>query len=208
MDRRKGARYPRTRQALRLFAGEAVVALSLLAAAFVYAAAPFWMALGAALPFALVALLHDALGRSRAALAEAGGGIALSASVAAIALAGGAAAGVAFGAWTLLALHALTSVLYIRARLRLDRGQPAGPGLALASHLAALAVAAWLARLEVAPWLGVAAFALLLGRAAWGLSVWRRRARPQQLGFEELGYGVLTLVLLAAGYLGAASGWR
>ena len=40
----------------------------------------------------------------------------------------------------------------------------------------------------------------LLGRAGWGLSAARRVIRPQALGFQELGYGALLLVLLAVGY--------
>jgi hypothetical protein len=46
----------------------------------------------------------------------------------------------------------------------------------------------------------VAAFAILLIRAAWGLSQRRRVVRPQVLGFQEMGFGLLTLVLLAVGY--------
>jgi len=108
---------------------------------------------------------------------------------------------VAFVAWSLLAMRALTSVLYVRARIRLDRGVRAGPGLALAGHAAAFVVTAVFARSRLAPWLAVVAFALLLARAAWGLSGWRRPVRPQQLGYEELAFGVLTLVLVSAGYL-------
>jgi hypothetical protein len=98
----------------------------------------------------------------------------------------------------------VVSVLYVRARIRLDRGLPAGPRRVLGGHLAALAAAGGLAAAGVGPWLGVAAFAVLLARAAWGLSPARRAIRPQALGFQELAYGALTLVLLAAGYrLGA-----
>jgi hypothetical protein len=48
------------------------------------------------------------------------------------------------------------------------------------------------------------AFAVLLGRAAHGLSRWRGAIRPQRLGFQELAYGLVTLGLLAAGYLARA----
>jgi hypothetical protein len=204
MDRRRRAYYPRTALAERFSLGFAATAVLLLVAAFKLAHEPFWPALAAAAPFALAALAHDALGRGREALPEAAGAVALSASVAAIALAGGRPAAVAFAASALLALRALTSVLYVRARIRLDRGIPAGPGAALLAHAAALALAALLARAGVAPWLGALAFAVLLGRAARGLSPGRRPIRPQDLGFEELGYGLLTLVLLAAGYCARA----
>jgi hypothetical protein len=48
--------------------------------------------------------------------------------------------------------------------------------------------------------LAPAVFFVLLARSGWGLSSWRRPVRPQTLGFQELGYGLLTLTLLAVGY--------
>jgi hypothetical protein len=200
LDRRKGVRHPRTALAERFFVGYAALAALLLAGAFALAEAPFWPALALAAPSGLLALGFDARGRSREALPELSGAVALGASAAAIALAGGAPPGVALGAWALLALRAITSVLYVRARIRLDRGQTAGPGVVLAGHAAALAAAAALARSAWAPWLASGAFLLLLARAAWGLSPLRRRVRPQVLGFQELGFGLLTLTLLVVGY--------
>jgi hypothetical protein len=204
LDRRKRVRYARTALAERVFAAYALLAVLLLAGAFARAPTAFWPPLAAAAPAAGVALAFDALGRSREALPEAAGALALGATVTAIALAGGAAPGPAWGAWALLALRAVASVLYVRARIRLDRGLPAGPRRVVGAHVAALAVAGALAATGAGPWLGVAAFAVLLGRAAWGLSAVRRVIRPQTLGFQELAYGALTLVLLAVGYrLGA-----
>jgi hypothetical protein len=201
IDRRKGARYPRTAVAERVFAVFLAAAALCLALAFATARAPFWPALLAATPFALVALVHDALGRGREVAAEAAGALALSASTAAIALAGGLGPAVAFGASALLAARALTSVLYIRARIRLDRGLPAGPGRAVAAHGAALLASVGLAGVGATPWLGVLAFAILVARAANGLRAGRRPLRPQQLGYQELAYGVVTVVLIAGGYL-------
>ncbi len=201
LDRRRHVRYPRTAVAERIFAGYALGATLLLAAAFALTRTAFWPALVAAAPFALAALAYDALGRSREAAPEALGAVTLSATCAAIALAGGAPAPVAFAAWALLAMRSLTSVLYVRARIRLDRELPAGPGSVLAGHLGALVLSAAMARAGIAPWLAVVAFAILLARAGWGLSPARRPVRPQRLGFGELAYGVLTLLLVSAGYL-------
>ena len=200
LDRRKHVRYPRTALAERVGAGYAVLALGLTAAALVLARAPFWPALAVATPIGLAALVFDSLGRSREALPEAAGAVALGASATAIALAGGAPAGLAWGAWALLALRAVTSVLYVRARIRLDRGLAAGPRAVHAGHAVALAAATGLASAGWAPWLAPAVFFVLLARSGWGLSSWRRPIRPQTLGFQELGYGLLTLALLAVGY--------
>jgi hypothetical protein len=200
LDRRRRLRYPRTALAERVLAGYVALAALLLAAGAAHAGSPVWPALAAAAPLGLAAIAFDGLGRSRDVAAETTGAVALGASATLIALAGGATPALAWGAWALVAMRAVISVLYVRARIRLDRGLPAGPRAVLAAHLAALAIAVALAGAERAPWLGAAAFLALLVRAGWGLSPRRSRVRPQALGFQELGYGVLTLALLAAGY--------
>jgi len=63
-----------------------------------------------------------------------------------------------------------------------------------------VALPAGLACVGWAPWLAPVVFFVLLARSGWGLSRWRRPIRPQALGFQELGYGLLTLALLAVGY--------
>jgi hypothetical protein len=200
MDRRRGVRYPRTALAERFVAGYALGALALLGCGLALASAPFWPAVAAAAPFALVALAFDVRGRSRDAVAEALGAVTLSASAAAIALAGGAGPGEAAAASALLALRAVASVLYVRARIRLDRGIPAGPWTALVVHAAALAVAAALVVAGWAPRAALIAFAVLLGRAAWGVSPRRAVVQPRVLGFQEMRFGILVLALLALGY--------
>ena len=200
LDRRKKTRYPRTALAELFLSGYVVVALLLVAAAFALATSPFWPVLAAAAPLGLCALTFDALGRSREAFPEAVGAVALGASATAIALAGGAPAALAWAAWALLALRAVTTVLYVRARIRLDRGVAAGPRAVHVGHAVALVVATGLASAGWAPWLAVVVFVVLLLRSAWGLSSRRRPVRPQVLGFQELGYGVLTVALLAVGY--------
>jgi hypothetical protein len=200
LDRRRGARHPRTVLAERFVVLYGVLALALVVLALPLARAPFWAAVALAMVPALVALGFDLHGRSREALAETAGGVALGASVSVITLAGGAAGAIAFGAWALVALRSVTAVLYVRARLRLDRGLPAAIPSALASHAAAVAGASLLAVGGWGPWLGVAALVLLLLRAAYGLSSRRSRLRPQVLGYREMGWGFGTLVLIAVGY--------
>jgi hypothetical protein len=200
LDRRRGVRYPRTSLAERFCAAYVAAAALLLAAASTLAAGAFWPPFALAAPIGIASLAFDARGRSRDAPAEMTGAVALAAAATAIALAGGAAAAVAWSAWALLALRAVTSVLYVRARIRLDRGLPAGPVAVHVGHAAALCAAVLLALAGWAPWLASVVFAVLLARSGWGLSPRRRRVRPQVLGFQELGYGVLTVVLLAVGY--------
>jgi hypothetical protein len=205
LDLRKGVRYPRTALAERFLLGYLALAAAGLLAALASSASPFWPALAAAAPVGLVALAFDALGRSREAVAETAGAVALAGAATAIALAGGFPASLAWAAGGLLALRAIPSVLYVRARLRLDRGLGAGPGVAWLAHGVALVAAVVLSRQGWAPWIAVAVFATLLTRALWGLSRLRRRVRPQVVGFQELGFGLLTLVLLAIGFRGMGS---
>ena len=199
-DRRKGARYPRTVLAEGFVLGYGFLALLLAGGAATLAWAPFWPALVLAAPAAVVALWFDARGRSREALPEAAGAVALGASASAIALAGGVPAGPALGAWALLAIRGMTAVLYVRARLRLDRGMPSGTRTAVSSHVGGIVCAGALAAAGWGPWMGVAALVLLLLRAVHGLSARRPRLRPQALGFREMAWGLVTLVLLAVGY--------
>ena len=199
-DRRRGVRYPRTALAGGVFVACAGLGLLLVASAVFLASTPFWLPMVAAAPIGFLALAFDALGRSREALAEMAGALAFGASATAIALAGGGATGAAWGAWALLALRAVTSVLYVRARLRLDRGRQAESRAVHVGHAAALAVTCGLAAAGVAPWLAPALFLVLLARSFWGLSPRRGRVRPQALGWQEVGYGALSVVLLAVGY--------
>jgi hypothetical protein len=203
-DRRRGARYARTTLAER--AAAAYGAVALLAAAVAAATAPpvVWLPLLVAAPLGAWQLWYDSRHQGRRLAPELMGAVALGSTAAALALAGGRPVDVAAALWTLMALKAVTSVLYVRSRLRLDRGQPAGVEAALGAHVAALVAAAALLALGSAPALAVLAFGVLTLRAAHGLSSRRSRLRPRDVGLRELGYGLLTALLIAAG---AIAGW-
>jgi hypothetical protein len=199
-DRRRGARYPRTALAERAAAAYSAVAVlggGVALAAFPAAAVPLLLAA----PLGAWQLWYDAQHRGRRLAPELMGSVALGSTAAAIALAGGRPPAMAAALWTLMALKAVTSVLYVRARLRLERAQQAGVEGALAAHVAALAVTAALVALGTAPALALAAFGLLTLRAMHGLSSRRRRLQPREVGLRELAYGVLAVALIAAGYL-------
>jgi hypothetical protein len=74
------------------------------------------------------------------------------------------------------------TVLYVRARLRLDRGLAAGRRAVLGSHGLALGAGGGLAAAGWGPWLALVALALLLVRAAHGLSDRRRRCDRSSWG--------------------------
>lgn len=199
-DRRKGARHPRTAAAegLALLYGS-LMAVGLALAAWRAGPEPL-LPLLLATPLVLVQLSFDARHHGRRLLPELLGGAALGSVSSSVMLAGGWTAGQALAAWLMMAAKAAASILYVRARLRLDRDQRPDPGPALASHLLGLATAAGLAAGGWLPWLAVIAFAGLLARAAYGLSPLHRAVRPQVVGFQEAAFGSLATGLVAAGY--------
>ncbi|HEX6199905.1 MAG TPA: prenyltransferase, partial [Thermoanaerobaculia bacterium] len=211
---RRGRRYPRTALALRLAAAFGLVACLALAGALFLgrAAGPGWLLpFALAAPFGVVFVVYD-LRPGRSWQAEVAAPVAFAATAAAMAWAGGLPPAVALALWAVMAARSVPAVLYVRERLRLERGrdpgdargEPARPARAVAAHLAGLAAVAALVAAGWLPWLAAAAVGLLLARAAWGLSALRRPATPRAIGFGEIAWGVVTVALVAAGWW---AGW-
>jgi len=196
-DRRRGRRYPRTVLAERAFAALALAGAAALAGALVLAKGPALLALGLAAPLAATALALDLGQRSREAAAETLAALALGGTAAAVALAAGRPAPFAFALWALLALRALPTIAFVRARFRLDRGEGAKVALALGLHGAAAGAAWELAKLGFAAAPLLAAYLVLALRASWMLSPLRPRLRPALLGAFEVGFGLLLVALVA-----------
>jgi hypothetical protein len=198
-DLRRRKRYPRTALAVRLAAGFALAAVLALAGAWSLAGAGWLLPFALAAPFGAAFAAYD-LRPGRSWQAEVTAPVAFAATAAAMALAGGRSPAVALSLWAVMAARSVPSVLYVRERLRLERGEQARRALAVAAHVLALAavgaltVAGWL------PWLAASAVALLLARAAWGLSRHRRPATARAVGFGEIAWGVVTVLLVAAGF--------
>jgi hypothetical protein len=160
----------------------------------------WWVPLAVAAPLAGVQLAYDARLQSRQLLPEIMGAVALGSVAAAEIRAAGLALATGLAAWSLVAAKAAGAVLYVRARLRHDRGLAAQRTTAVAFHLGAVVQAVLLARAGYGPWLAVPAFALLLARAAYGLWRVHPRVRPQVVGIHEMAYGLSFVLLLAVGY--------
>ncbi len=199
LDYRKGTRYPRTRLAERFALGYAAVASAFAFAALALADHGFMVAVFAAVPLALGALALDLRGHGRNLAVEIAGSIALGASATAIILAGGGSGRVAWMAWLLLALRVVTAIVYVRARLNRERTAHSPAFGVILVHTIALMVVLGLMSFQLAPGLAVLAFAILLFRAAYGLLSPSRGVRAQVVGFQEVGFGLVTLVLLAIG---------
>lgn len=199
-DRLHGRRTARTAVAGHLALAYATLALVALVPA-TTGAPGWWVPLALAAPAGVAQLALDARNRGRQMLPELLGGIALGAVAAAEVRAAGWTLGAALVAWAVMAARSVTAILYVRARLRSDRGVASGGRAVLAVHALAILGAAVLAAQGRVPWLAAAAFALLLARAAHGLSRFRRRVRPQAVGLLELAYGTMFVLATAVGYL-------
>jgi hypothetical protein len=161
----------------------------------------FWLPLLLAIPLALIQLYYDIQNRGRELAPEISGAIALGATAPAIAIAGGWLAGLALGLWLVLLVRAWASVVYVRAKLRFERGQAVAKWPVWLVHLVGLVTLGSAAYFEWVPWLAVAALAVLGGRAVIGLLPHERPVKARTVGFQEMGFGVLTVALTGLGYL-------
>jgi hypothetical protein len=198
-DRQRGKTYPRTLLAERAFAVLALVAAGALAGALALAHGPLHRAVLMAAPLGAAALAFDLGKRSREAAGELSGALALGAVAAAIALGGGWPLEPALALWGVLAARAVPTILFVRARLRLEKGQPAGIRDALWAHVVAIVWVALLAAWRLAPENAVWAMVMLAGRAVWGLSPARPRLKTWQLGVTEIVFGVIVVLAIAFG---------
>jgi hypothetical protein len=160
----------------------------------------FWLPLLLAAPLAIVQVIYDATSRSRELVPEITGALALGAVAPAAALIGGWSLIAALLLWLILALRTLTSILYVRARLRLEYGKPGQSGVAIGAHAAGIALLVGFAFDRLIPLLAPVAMIVLLLRAALGLSRYRKSAPAKVIGLREMGFGLLTVLLVAAGY--------
>lgn len=201
VDWQRGRRYTRTRLAERIAGIFGLVGvLGFALAALISGEVAFLLPFVLGVPLGAVVLAGYAQNRARDLLPELAGATALALAVFSLALAGGESMGVGAALTIIMIARNVASILYVRARLRLDKDRPYSPIPSTAAHIAGSLAAVVLAVLNLAPWLAVAALAILLARAVFGLSPYRQRVRVQTIGFLEIGYGLLTVLLTALGY--------
>lgn len=199
-DWRRGKRYARTAAAEKFVLLYGTLAATGLVGVLWLGEMRMLLPLVLAAPLALVQVVNYLSNRGRDLLAELGGACALAAVAASLALGGGESWGVALALWAILIGRAIPSILYVRARLRLDRDKPFARIPVILSHLSAVVGVLILAAAGLAPVLAVAAMIILLLRAAHGLSAYRGRVRVPVIGILEMVYGFLVVFLTALGY--------
>ncbi|NDJ76380.1 MAG: YwiC-like family protein [Chloroflexi bacterium] len=200
LDRTRGKRYARTRLAERFALVYGAVALAGFVPAVVLVGLAPFAPFGLALPLVVILFASFRSNRWRSLLPELAGASAMAATAASIALAGSEGWNAALASWAVLLARNIPSIMYIRARLRLEKGQPHSAPLVLGINGIAVAGIFGLVVAGYAPLLAVAAMALLFVRAAAGLSPYRRQVQTKTLGFLEIGYGLLVVTLTIVGY--------
>ncbi|NOK63949.1 MAG: hypothetical protein GFH27_549319n129 [Chloroflexi bacterium AL-W] len=200
-DLRRGKRYPRTFWVclfVLLYGGAALCAFVI---ALWFASAPFWMAVLVAVPLATIHILYNLCKQARHLIPEIAGASALSGSIAAITLVAGWGMVAAFALWAVLIIRAVTAIVYVRTRIRHIRGVTVSTQPTWLAHSVGFFLILGLTWLQTIPWTATLAFGILLIRAVYGVSPRRTSTRVAVVGIQELAFGVLTMLLLALGYI-------
>jgi hypothetical protein len=151
-------------------------------------------------PLLVAFVRYDLAFEGRRLLPEIAAPAGLAAVAPGMALAAGWSWPLATALWLLLLARAVPSILYVRGRLRLEKGKPVRRTPALLAHVAGAALAMLLAGTGLAPPVAAAGLVILLGRAVVGLSPLRRPARAPRVGLQELGFGLAYAVIVGLGY--------
>jgi len=200
-DRLKGRHTERTRWAERfilMYGGITIVLFVMLSK---FASPMFLVPMLLAFPLMLLQFSYDIQNNSRDLIPEISGALALGAIAPAIALLNEWELIPALALWLVIGLRSVPAILYVRARLRLERNKPAMIFSANMAHALAFVVSIALVVVGAFPWIVAVALGLLMLRSAWGLSSYRKSAsRPAMIGIQELIYGLLYALVIGMGY--------
>ena len=200
VDQRRGLSSERTQRARVVIAFLALVAGFCFVGALWLEGPAFLTPLAMAVPFGAVYLYYDLTKPGRTLQAELTGPPALAFVASSMAVMDGWPMLNALALWAALTLRAVPSVLYVRARIRLDRGRAPDIIWPIMAHVLALLAVGVLIWMELLPALAVVPFVALLARAIWFLSPRRPMVQVRTIGFMELGLGLFLVVTLAIGY--------
>lgn len=152
------------------------------------------------LPLAVMQMYWDVNRKSRELIPQLSGAISMSSSIAVMALAAGMSWPIAVALWILFVSRGIPSILYVRERLKLEKGKDFSRSLPTIAHIAAFICVAVLAYNRLLPYLVIFAMAILLLRTVTGLSPRRRKLKAMQIGVREAIYGTLVVLSLIVGH--------
>ncbi len=199
-DLRTKQSLPQTAVALKFVFLYGAICSSGLVGSLIFADPEIFIPFALIAPFAIYQIYCDVLRKGRHLVPELTGATAISSTAAVIALAGGWSFAAAFALWGVLILRLLPSIVYVRNRLRLEKGKEYSIISVAIVHFLALAVVGILSGYGLASKLTVAMFVILTGRALFGLSPYRREMKAMKIGIWEVIYGILTVLSIVIGY--------
>ncbi|MEZ4539907.1 MAG: YwiC-like family protein [Chloroflexota bacterium] len=198
-DSRRGRRYQRTRMAGRFVLIYSGLVIAGATVALILGGWRPFVPFAVAMPLLLIFMYYDQR-PGRHWQAELLAPVAFASVVASVALAGGFTWIVSAALWGFMIGRAVPAVLFVRARLRLDKGKPVSPWGVVVVHILAVGGVALLVMPSWLPTTAAIAALFLLSRAIWGLSAYRWRSSVKALGFMETGIGIFAVVLVAFGF--------
>ena len=199
-DWQQGRHLPRTDMALRFGLIFGAIATAGLLGSLSFAPLESFIPFIIVAPFTVWLIVQDVARQTRQLLPELIAAFVLASSVAAIALANDFSFSSASALWAILLARLIPSVLYVRSRLRLEKGKNFSRSSPILAHLFALMFIGGLAFYGLSPLLTVAMFGVLFGRALLGLSPYRKKIKAMQIGIREVIYGLLTVLSIVIGY--------
>jgi hypothetical protein len=199
-DWQQGRRLPRTEIANRYVLIFGAIAGCGFIGCLLTAPAHSFVPIVVASPLIVYLILQDAARQTRNLVPEILAAIALSSSLPAMMLAAGSSFPASIALWVIMLARLIPSIIFVRNRLRLEKGKEFSRVSSVSSHIAAVLVVGALAYSGLSPLLVVVMMLFLLGRAAFGMSRFRRVVGAKIIGIYEVIYGVLTVLALVAGY--------
>ncbi|HBR15814.1 MAG TPA: hypothetical protein DD723_09810, partial [Candidatus Omnitrophica bacterium] len=157
--------------------------------------------LGAAAFLGALQLFHALRNEQKELLAELSGGVVFGAFSSSMLIAGGWSILASLAVWMILAVRAVTSIIYVRNKLGQERGEGYSPISVVGSHVLGGGVLLLLAVYQVIPWLVLGGYLVLCLRAVWGLGERKQtKIRPQMIGVQEVFLGLIYSVIIVVGY--------
>ena len=102
--------------------------------------------------------------------------------------------------WAIFASRSIASILYVRERLRLEKGKRYSRIIPTLAHVTALLLVSMLAFYGLSSFLTIMAMSVLAYRAIAGLSAGRSKMKAMQIGVWEIIYGVLVVLSVVIGH--------